>query len=148
MVEGVFRNGDGNRMVADFRFNAENRAGHVALHARTSRALFSMVRMGGNSFADCAVALGADARNAGLQLRALLNAGVVGVDVASHAGHTALEKALALPQTESVRRKAASAAVWPICGIFVDGLIVFKDRHKVVVIVVARFEARNKDIAE
>ena len=135
-------------MIADLRFDAEHRAWHMALHARTARALFLMVRVRAHRLADSRMALRADGRVGRLKLRAFLDAGIVRVHMAFHAGHTALQEALALPQAERIGREAARAPVGPVSRVFIDGLIEFQDGHEVVVIIVARLEVGHEDVAE
>src|SRR5579862_1162572 len=68
--------------------------------------------------------------------------------MAGDASGAALQEAAALPQPQCVVGEAAGAAVGPVGGVLVGGLIVFQNRQEVIVVILAGGIAGNKDIAE
>ena len=99
-------------------------------------------------FADFAMALGTKHGSVGTQLRILLDACIVRIDVTLHARHSTFEKTLALPQPDSVVRKTARTSIGPVSRIFIDRLIVFDDRNEVIVVIVARVKSGDEDVSE
>ncbi len=144
----IFGNGHRHRVIANPCLDAQHRARHVALHAGTPRALFRMMRMRADGFADRRVALRADGRVRPGAVAGSSRWRCRARPHGTYARHAAFQKALALPEPESVGRKTPRAPVRPVSGIFIHWLIVFENRHEVVVIVVARCESGNEDVAE
>src|SRR5471030_2237835 len=148
MADGVLGNWNANGVVADRGLDAGDGARHVAFHARTAGARFGVVGVCRTGFTDGFMAAGAESVGVGAKLRVAFDLRLMGVDVAGHAGDPAFQETLALPQAEGVVRKTPRAAVGPVGGVLVLGLVVFQDGKKEVIVIGARRKTVHVDVAK
>ena len=135
-------------MIADFGFDAEDGARHVAFHARTAGALRRVVSVGGETLSFGGMAASAEGVGVGPELRVAVDVGVVGCDVAIEAGGLAFEEAFTLPEAERIGGEAAGAAIGPVVGVFTFGLREFEDGLEVIEVVIAGDEVVHEDVAQ
>lgn len=93
-------------MVSDSRFNARDCTRHMAFDAgsaRAARAMMRMVRHGGLLVArEAPVAASAQLISIRLQLRILIDIGIMGLQVTIDTSCATLKETFALPQTDRV----------------------------------------------
>ena len=142
VADGILRYGNADGMVSDLRFNARDGTWHMAFDAgsaRAARAMMRMVRHGGFLVArEAPVAAGAQLISIRLQLRILIDIGVMGLQVTVDTSCAALKETFALPQADRVIREAARPAIREVRGIPVRRITIFQDRNKMIVVVFAR----------